>query len=147
MIDYVSETNDEADSGSGGSSKRTDSDSSGPPVSEGEVREVTVESVGDQLLNLREIANDSDTILIMVDPLEGFRSLADELDAEHIVVGGRQQINPLEIEETPQHVLERTSELNPYGQRVSSVMDFFTTYFGHIDSAGSEFGHLAHRTW
>ena len=48
LIDYVSETNDEADSGSGGSSKRTDSDSSGPPVSEGEVREVTVESVGDQ---------------------------------------------------------------------------------------------------
>ncbi|QLG29825.1 transfer complex protein (plasmid) [Halorarum halophilum] len=94
-------------------------------------------SVTAKLLNLREIANDSETILIMVDPLEGFRSLADELSAEHIIVGGRQQINPLEIEATPQHVLERTSKLNPYGQRVSSVMGFFTTYFGHIDSAGS----------
>ena len=48
LIDRVSETSDDADSGSGGSSERTDSDSSGPPVSEGEVREVTVESLGDK---------------------------------------------------------------------------------------------------
>lgn len=94
-------------------------------------------SVTAKLLNLREIANDPDTLLIMVDPLEGFRSLGDELDAEHIVVGGQRQINPLEIEETPQHLLEKTSDLNPYGQRVSSVMGFFATYFGHIDSAGA----------
>jgi hypothetical protein len=93
-------------------------------------------SVTAKLLNLREVAKDPETILIMVDPLEGFRSLADELDAEHVVIGGRRQLNPLEIEPTPQRVLNQTRDLDPYGQRTSSVMGFFTTYFAHIDSTG-----------
>ena len=93
-------------------------------------------SVTAKLLNLREVAKDPETILIMVDPLEGFRSLADEFNAEHIVIGGRRQLNPLEIEQTPQRVLDATRDLDPYGQRTSSVMGFFATYFAHLDSTG-----------
>ena len=48
LIDRVSETSHDADSDSGAASEPTDSDSSGPPVAEGEVREVTIESLGDQ---------------------------------------------------------------------------------------------------
>jgi hypothetical protein len=93
-------------------------------------------SVTAKLLNLREVANDANTRLIMIDPLEGFRSLADELGGEHVVIGGRRQLNPLEIEPTPAHVLETTQDLDPYSQRVSSVLGFLATYFAHIDSTG-----------
>ena len=48
LINRVSKTSNDADSSSVGSSERTDADSAGPPVTEGEVREVTVESLGDQ---------------------------------------------------------------------------------------------------
>ncbi|MFH5801561.1 VirB4 family type IV secretion system protein [Haladaptatus sp. CMAA 1911] len=93
-------------------------------------------SVSAKLLSLREIANDPDTILIMIDPLEGFRSLADALDADRIVVGGTRQLNPMEIKETPAHVLESTDDLDPYAQRLSSIMGFFETYFAHVDTSG-----------
>ena len=48
LIDRVSEASNDTDNPSGESSERTDSDSDGPPVSEGEVRQVAVESLGDQ---------------------------------------------------------------------------------------------------
>ena len=50
LIDRVSEMSHDADSDLEGSGERTDSDSdsSDLPVTEGEVREVTVESLGDQ---------------------------------------------------------------------------------------------------
>ncbi|WP_435156827.1 VirB4 family type IV secretion system protein [Haladaptatus sp. DFWS20] len=94
-------------------------------------------SVTAKLLSLREIANDPESILIMIDPLEDFRSLADALDADRIVVGGTRRLNPLEIEETPANVLEATDDLDPYAQRLSSVMGFFETYFAHVDTSGN----------
>ena len=48
LIDRVSDTSHDADSSSKASSEPMDSDSSGPPVAEGEIREVTIESLGDQ---------------------------------------------------------------------------------------------------
>ncbi|WP_458208742.1 VirB4 family type IV secretion system protein [Haladaptatus sp. NG-SE-30] len=94
-------------------------------------------SVTAKLLSLREIATDPETILIMIDPLEGFRSLADALDADQIVVGGTRQLNPMKIEKTPRHVLETVDDLDPYAQRLSSVMGFFETYFAHVDTSGA----------
>ncbi len=93
-------------------------------------------SVTAKLLNLREIANDPDTILILLDPLDGFRGLAETLSADRIVVGGTRQLNPLAIEPTPAAVLEATDDLDPFGQRFSSAMGFFETYFAHLDSSG-----------
>ena len=48
LIDRVSEAGHDADSRSETASEPTDPDSSRPPVTEDEVREVTVESLGDQ---------------------------------------------------------------------------------------------------
>ena len=48
LIDRISEASHGADSDSGSTSESTDSDSSGPPVAEGEVREVAIESLGEQ---------------------------------------------------------------------------------------------------
>ncbi|WP_458189864.1 VirB4 family type IV secretion system protein [Haladaptatus sp. NG-WS-4] len=93
-------------------------------------------SITAKLLSLREIANDPETILIMIDPLEDFRPLANALNADQIVVGGTRQMNPMEIEKTPAHVLEATDDLDPYVQRLSSVMGFFETYFAHVDTSG-----------
>lgn len=70
-------------------------------------------------------------------PTGRFRSLADALDADQIVVGGTRQLNPLEIKETPAYILETTDDLDPYAQRLSSVMGFFETYFAHVDSSGA----------
>ncbi|MFH5802372.1 VirB4 family type IV secretion system protein [Haladaptatus sp. CMAA 1911] len=91
-------------------------------------------SFGTKLLNLREVAKDPDTILVMIDPLSGFSSLADSLKAENVVVGGSKGINPLEIRRTPQHVLDNNPQLNPFGERFSSVMGFFESFFAHVDS-------------
>ncbi|WP_158057931.1 VirB4 family type IV secretion system protein [Halorussus halophilus] len=93
-------------------------------------------SVTANLLSLREIANDPETSLILLDPLDGFRGLSDTLGGDRIVVGGQRRLNPLEIEETPASVLEATPDLDPFGQRLESVMGFFETYFGHLDSQG-----------
>ncbi|SEP19702.1 hypothetical protein SAMN04487948_12046 [Halogranum amylolyticum] len=89
-------------------------------------------SFGTKLLNLRQLAKDPDTILIMIDPLEGFRSLSDALDGEHIVVGGTRGLNPLEIKQTPTHVLRDAPDIDPFSQRFSSVMGFFDTFFAHV---------------
>ena len=48
LIDRVSKASHDADSRSGASSEPMNSNSSRPPVTEGEVCEVTVESLGDQ---------------------------------------------------------------------------------------------------
>ena len=48
LIDRVSEAGDDADSDSGATSESSDSDPDGPPVAEGEIREVAIESLGDQ---------------------------------------------------------------------------------------------------
>ena len=48
LTDRVSEADDNADNSSGATSEPTDSDSNGPPVAEGEVREVAIESLGEQ---------------------------------------------------------------------------------------------------
>ena len=48
LIDRISEASHDANSDSGATSEPSDSDSAGPPVTEGEVREVTIESLGEQ---------------------------------------------------------------------------------------------------
>ena len=48
LIDRVSEASHDADSDSEVSSEPTNSDSAGPPVAEGEVREVAIKSLGEQ---------------------------------------------------------------------------------------------------
>ena len=94
-------------------------------------------SFGTKALLLRQIAKDPDTILIMIDPLQGFRALSDALNGERIIIGGRRGLNPLEIRQTPDHILEANPDLSPFAQRYGSVMGFFSTFFTHV---GAELG-------
>lgn len=82
-------------------------------------------------LLLRRVAKDRDTGVVMIDPVGGFASLADSLDAEHYVIGGTRTVNPLEIRPTPGHLLEDES-LNPFTERISAVMDFFGSFFAYV---------------
>ncbi|MFP4174925.1 MAG: VirB4 family type IV secretion system protein, partial [Halobacteriales archaeon] len=82
-------------------------------------------------LNLtRTLAQDEDTIVVMLDPLKGFVGVNEALGGERVVVGGNVGLNPLEIRETPDEVLEQTGgELDPFGAKLKDVMSFFESYF------------------
>ncbi len=86
----------------------------------------------------RTLSQDEDTIVVMLDPLKGFVGVNEALGGERVVVGGNVGLNPLEIRETPDDVLERTGgELDPFGAKLKDVMSFFSAYF---DSRGNPLG-------
>ncbi len=90
-------------------------------------------------LNLtRTLAQDEDTVVVMLDPLKGFVGVNRALGGERVVVGGNVGLNPLEIRETPDEVLEETGgELDPFGAKLKDVMSFFESYF---ESRGNPLG-------
>jgi len=90
-------------------------------------------------LNLtRTLAQDEDTVVVMLDPLKGFVGVNRALGGERVVVGGNVGLNPLEIRETPDDVLEQTGgELDPFGAKLKDVMSFFESYF---ESRGNPLG-------
>ncbi|MFW5929434.1 MAG: VirB4 family type IV secretion system protein, partial [Halobacteriota archaeon] len=90
-------------------------------------------------LNLtRMLAQDEDAVVVMLDPLKGFVGVNRALGGERVVVGGNVGLNPLEIRETPEEVLERTGgELDPFGAKLKDVMSFFDSYF---ESRGDPLG-------
>lgn len=91
-------------------------------------------SYGTKLLNLRTLAKDRDTILVMLDPLDGFRELAEGLNAETVTVDGTRGLNPLEIRPTPQHVLEENPQLNPFRDALKGTLGFFEEFFSTVES-------------
>ena len=90
-------------------------------------------------LNLtRTLAQDEDAIVVMLDPLKGFVGVNRALGGERVVVGGNVGLNPLEIRETPDEVLEETGgELDPFGAKLKDVMSFFESFF---ESRGNPLG-------
>lgn len=95
---------------------------------------------------LRTKKQDPDTNIVMLDPVEGFRNVADTFDANKIVVGGSTQLNPLHIEPTPQEVLDAADgELEPFKAKLDEVMGFFGNYFAMEDhDLGNARGVLRH---
>jgi hypothetical protein len=95
-------------------------------------------SFGVKLLLLRRLARDRDISGVIVDPRGGFRELIDVfgLDAESVTVGGERGINPLQIEPTPQDVLDRHPDMNPLGERIESVLAFFVALHAETDETG-----------
>jgi hypothetical protein len=82
----------------------------------------------------RTLMRDQDVEVMMLDPLNGFEGLNAALDGDKILVGGSEGLNPLELKETPQHVLDAAGEgaaekLDPLGNKIKDVMSFFDTYF------------------
>ncbi len=82
---------------------------------------------------LREYNARDDVMVIMLDPLEGFKNFANLLNGEHIVVGGERGINPLEIQ--PPNNVERAREedIDPFAAAVDKASTFFQTFFNQED--------------
>ena len=75
---------------------------------------------------------DRDTMLVMLDPLGGFAGVADALGADRLTIGGRQSLNPLELRATPQAVLDKAPDLDPWSEQIAWVIDFFATFFDTV---------------
>jgi hypothetical protein len=89
-------------------------------------------SFSTKLQLLRRAMYDGDTVLIMLDPLEGFAGVNDALGGERVTVGGTRGLNPLELQATPTDVVESVPDLDPWAEQVSWVMTFFETFFTHV---------------
>lgn len=86
-------------------------------------------SFGTKLDILRTYINRDDTKIIMLDPVSGFNEINDALGGEKITVGGKIGLNPMEINETPQEILEKDRQFDPYAMQKDKVMDFFDMFF------------------
>lgn len=91
-------------------------------------------SFSTKLQLLRRAMYDPDTVIVMLDPLEGFAGVNDALGGERVTVGGTRGFNPLEIRETPSEVLESTPDIDPWGEQIAWVLTFFKTFFTHVAS-------------
>ncbi|WP_336000160.1 VirB4 family type IV secretion system protein [Halorientalis halophila] len=89
-------------------------------------------SFSTKLQLLRRAMYDPETLIVMLDPMEGFAGVNEALGGERITVGGRRGFNPLELQSTPQHVLDRVPDLDPWAEQISWVLTFCDTFFTHI---------------
>ncbi|QLH76945.1 transfer complex protein [Halosimplex rubrum] len=89
-------------------------------------------SFSTKLQLLRRAMYDQDTVIIMLDPLEGFAGVNEALGGERITVGGTRGFNPLEIRATPPDVLADVPDLDPWSEQIAWVLTFFETFFTHV---------------
>jgi hypothetical protein len=85
---------------------------------------------GDIMRHLRMMKRQQETMLVMIDPVGGFTGIADALNAKTISVGGDTQLNPLEIRETPQEVLDSEDGIAPLSAKkdeVYAILENFLT--------------------
>lgn len=84
-------------------------------------------SFSTKLQILRTYAAYDDVIVFILDPLQGYRNIVQHLDGEHVLVGGDQGLNPLEIR-APEDPNELDADADPLGQKMESVLNFFRTF-------------------
>ncbi|WP_438267295.1 VirB4 family type IV secretion system protein [Halorubellus salinus] len=89
-------------------------------------------SFSTKLQLLRRAMYDSETIIVMLDPLEGFAGVNQALGGERVTVGGTRGFNPLELRATPASVLASAPDLDPWGEQIAWVLTFFETFFTHV---------------
>lgn len=70
-----------------------------------------------------------DLIVFMLDPLNGFRPIMELLGGKEVLVGGRVNINPMRITETPDEIFDEVPDLDPYTEKKQQLIDFFDMYF------------------
>jgi len=86
-----------------------------------------------------------DTMLVMIDPVGGFKGIADALNAKTISVGGDTQLNPLEIRETPQEVLDADDGISPLSAKKDEVYAVLENFLTARDiDLGTETGVLSY---
>ncbi|ADJ14509.1 VirB4 family type IV secretion system protein [Halalkalicoccus jeotgali] len=100
-------------------------------------------SFGTMMMLLRRLAMDPDTILVMIDPVNGLDKLAHETGAKRLPLGGENAVNPMEIQPTPIHVVEEEG-LNPFNHWASTTLGWFETFFSQ---AGGSDGGLTRDEW
>src|SRR6056297_103030 len=100
---------------------------------------------GDIMRHLRMMKHRNDTMLVLVDPVGGFRGIADALNAKTITVGGDTKLNPLEIRETPQHVLDSGDGISPLSAKKDEVYAVLENFLNARDiELGTETGVLSY---
>ncbi|WP_226042984.1 conjugal transfer protein [Natrinema sp. DC36] len=100
---------------------------------------------GDIMRHLRMMKRHNDTMLVLVDPVGGFRGIADALNAKTITVGGDTKLNPLEIRETPQHVLESSDGVSPLSAKKDEIYAVLENFLDARDiELGAETGVLSY---
>jgi len=100
---------------------------------------------GDIMRHLRMMKRQQDTMLVMIDPVGGFKGIADALNAKTISVGGDTQLNPLEIRETPQEVLDADDGISPLSAKKDEVYAVLENFLTARDiDLGTETGVLSY---
>lgn len=89
-------------------------------------------SFATKLRLLRRAMYDRETTIVMLDPMRGFAEISEALDGTHITIGGTRGLNPLELRPTPEHVLARADDIDPWGEQITWVMTFFETFFEEV---------------
>lgn len=66
----------------------------------------------------------------IIDPMGGFLGVNNALGGDRIVLNGTESINPLDIEPTPQHVIEQSQgQVDPWGMKKEELRWFFSQFF------------------
>jgi hypothetical protein len=79
---------------------------------------------------LRSLQQDPDRIGVILEPLNDWTGVVEALDGRRITVGGTLGLNPLEIRETPERVLQaRGDDASPLKERRERAVSFFTNVF------------------
>ncbi|WP_135827093.1 VirB4 family type IV secretion system protein [Halorussus ruber] len=100
---------------------------------------------GDIMRHLRMMKRQQEMMLVMIDPVGGFKGIADALNAKTISVGGDTQLNPLEIRETPQEVLESDDSISPLSAKKDEVYAVLENFLTARDiNLGTETGVLSY---
>ncbi|WP_137290878.1 VirB4 family type IV secretion system protein [Natronorubrum halophilum] len=100
---------------------------------------------GGIMRHLRMMKRRNDTMLVLIDPVGGFRGIADALNAKTITVGGDTKLNPLEIRQTPQHVLESSDGISPLSAKKDEVYAVLENFLEARDiELGAETGVLSY---
>lgn len=82
---------------------------------------------------LREYNARDDLMVIMLDPLEGFKNFAHLIDGEHVVVGGDKGVNPLEIHPPNDIEKAKQEDTDPFSQAVDTASTFLRSFFRQED--------------
>lgn len=76
----------------------------------------------------------------IIDPMGDFQGVVNCLGGERIVINGSVCLNPMEIQETPEKVIENSQgQVNPWSAKKDQLKWFFTQFFdgmGDEDAAG-----------
>ncbi|WP_324665398.1 VirB4 family type IV secretion system protein [Haloarcula sediminis] len=95
-------------------------------------------SFSTKLQLVRRAMYDADSMIVMLDPLEGFAGVNDALGGERVTVGGSRGFNPLELQPTPAEILDSVPDLDPWSEQISWVLTFFETFFENVASSPLE---------